>query len=403
MGKAANGEGSLKFDGRYWVARLTVELPNGTVKRLKRSAKLQKDAAKKLRDLRAQRDAGKLPLDGRITVAQLLPEFLEECRRRGRTERTIEGYDSIIRHHLTPGLGKRRLSELRGRHIRAFLGQLAKPKPPKPDGTPATGQAKDGLSPRTIGHILACLRTALEFAVQQEYIATNVAATVEPPTVDVDERPVLTPEQVDTFLDAIGGHRFERIYLTGVFTGARLSEVLALHWSAVSFAAQAISIEEGVSLRRRQVTFGKPKRRKTRVVAMPDELLEALAAERQAQVEAQRTLGGDWCNPLDLVFVRPDGRPIDGSVVTKELHAITDRLGLPRVNFHDLRHTNASILIDEGAPIGQVADHLGHSKASTTMTIYRHAIQKSDRALADLMSGAVRRAKRAGISDEKSS
>lgn len=399
--KGPNGDGGYTCVDGVFIVRVTAQRPDGTVYRPTRKVKTEREAKKALAELLAQRDKGRLPLDGRITVAQFLPKFLEECERRNLSEKTQDGYETIVRVHLTRHLGRYRLTELRGRHVRSMLTDIAKPKPEQ-DGKAAKGKGAAGLSPRTVGHVLACLKTALAFAVKQEYVAENVAMSVEAPTVDALERPILTPEQLDTFLRGIAGHRFERVYIAGAFTGARIGEVLALTWQRVSFVERIVAIDQRVRIRKGEARFRTPKGGHTRQVAMSDELLAVLSAERQQQHEIQRTVGPDW-NPLELVFARPDGRPFDATTVTKALHKLTDELHLPPINFHDLRHTFASVLIDEDAPIGRISDILGHTKITTTLMIYRHKLRQVDRTAMDLLGGAIQRAKQAGISVEKSS
>ena len=128
-----------------------------------------------------------------------------------------------------------------------------------------------------------------------------------------------------------------------------------------------------------------PKSRRT--VTLPEVAADALREHRRRQLEERMAAGIP--TEYGLVFVRPDGRPYHGSKLTTLLYPILDRLGLPRVTVHDLRHSAATILYGAGVPIEAIGDMLGHSTTRVTADLYRHRVPEIQRSLADAMERAV--------------
>ena len=122
-------------------------------------------------------------------------------------------------------------------------------------------------------------------------------------------------------------------------------------------------------------------------MTLPEVAASALRAHKARQMEEWLAAGRP--GELGLVFVRPDGRPYHGSKLTTLLYPILDRLGLPRVRVHDLRHSAATILYGAGVPIEAIGDMLGHSTTRVTADLYRHRVEELQRDLADRMQEAV--------------
>ena len=122
-------------------------------------------------------------------------------------------------------------------------------------------------------------------------------------------------------------------------------------------------------------------------MTLPEVAASALRAHKARQMEEWLAAGRP--GELGLVFVRPDGRPYHGSKLTTLLYPILDRLGLPRVTCHDLRHSAATVLYSEGIPLESIADMLGHSTVRVTQDLYRHRVPEMQREAAAAMDRAV--------------
>lgn len=185
-------------------------------------------------------------------------------------------------------------------------------------------------SPRTRHHARAILRTALGRAVAHGLILRNPAALAAPPRVEHREVEAWDAPQVRTFLKAIQGHRLRALFTVAVVTGLRQGELLGLRWSDVDLAAGPITGTH--------------------------------------------------------VFTTPSGAPLYGTAVYRDFLEVTKAARLPRIRFHSLRHTAASLLLAQGTHPRVVMEMLGHSTIALTMNTYSHAIPALERDAADRMN-----------------
>lgn len=189
------------------------------------------------------------------------------------------------------------------------------------------------------------------------------------------ERQVLDATQVRALIDGTRDDPLHPLWVLAATSGMRLAEMLALTWDDVDLPGARLTVDATLHRIDGQWQRRSPKTAKSRrtVTLTP------------VAVAALRTI---W-RPSGLVFVTAKGMPIHGSNLPKVLHAHTDRLGLPRVTIHDLRHSAATILYASGADIESIADMLGHSTSRVTADLYRHRVPELQRDLAARMQEAV--------------
>lgn len=175
-----------------------------------------------------------------------------------------------------------------------------------------------------------------------------------------------------------------------IVTGMRLGEVLGLKWADVDFEQGTITIRRGIDTRKRQF---KPEGDETktagseRTIKMDKETLDLLAAARHERLK-QRTRIKVSSLRIDDMLIFGDGvRPLGEDAVRKTLRRALKTAELPRIRVHDLRHSIASILIDAGVPLATVAEFLGHSTPSTTVSTYTHKLRRAKSAAGVLMDG----------------
>ncbi|MBC7083659.1 MAG: site-specific integrase [Firmicutes bacterium] len=206
-------------------------------------------------------------------------------------------------------------------------------------------------------------------------VARNVADAVEPPRIEKKrEIRALSAQEVQRLLDV--AHRESRqpeLYVLAVTTGMRLGELLGLRWQdivpPVAYVRQALK-KAGPN-----PVFAAPKTQKGfREVWLPLSAVAALEAVRVRQ-QAEKSLAGESYEDHDLVFAQPNGRPLDGhNVSQREFKRLLSPAGLPDMRFHDLRHTNATLLLEAGVPAKVVSERLGHSGIGITLDIYSHVL-----------------------------
>jgi integrase len=330
--------------------------------------------AASLRDARRQRQAlqtvsgiCELPLSPRLTFAEVADRWLAEFEAKvaagARRERTLDLYRSQLRRHLLPRLGRRRLQTITPDDVVALLREL---------------QSED-LSPWTIKGILGTLSCVLSYALRRGYIGSHPFGRLER-----DERPhpppskqrVLSQRELARLLRSCP-KRYRPLLATGADTGMRLSELLALSWDDVDFAAGVIHVRHQLARARRGV---RPHRvpPKTRASLRQIPLLPQLANVLREHKRRSRFAAGS-----DYVFATGRGTPfLHHNVSKRVLRRAARDAGLDqrkrRLRFHDLRHTFAShLIIDIRLDVAQVSRILGHARTSMTLDTYTHLFEQA--------------------------
>lgn len=354
MGKAkgkgprrGNGEGSVYLDARgMW--RGAVTMPNG--RRRYFSAPTRAEASAKVGDAAAALRGGRLAPDGRVTVAAYLEGWLKESERRV-LERTLRGYESAVRLHIVPVVGRVRLVQLSARHVVEVMGQMT----------------RAGAAPSHVARVRSILSRALAEAVRTGALVRNVATLAPPPRQVEPERVWLDASQAAAFLAAAASDRDGPVLSLILLLGLRQGEAQGLRWDDYSAERGQIEIRRTVYKRGGEWIENAPKSAASRrTLPVPGPAAELLERERQRQALAEQlTAAGP-------IFLSRAGKPYGKDRLLLGLHRLLDAAGLPRIRMHDLRHSTASILLERGVSPRVVADLLGHSKIATTLGIYSH-------------------------------
>ncbi|HEX6798642.1 MAG TPA: tyrosine-type recombinase/integrase, partial [Ktedonobacterales bacterium] len=250
-------------------------------------------------------------------------------------------------------------------------------------------QTEQHLSATTVHHAHSVLRKALGDAVREGVLARNVATlTVGVPMPRDFEPTIWNLEQTRTFLAAVRSDRLGALYLVAACTGMRNGELRALRWRDVDLDTAHLSVRQGMQRGKRHTpeVAGAPKTRAgKRRVELPLLAVAALRAHRRRQAEERLRLGEAWADSSGLIFTTTVGTPLDGINLLKQFHALLDRLGLPRVRVHDLRHLQASLLLAAGIHPRVVAERLGHGSTKITQDTYSHVMPTLQREAADVL------------------
>jgi integrase len=337
--------------------------------RTKRAA----DAA--LRELLSRDDSELVEVHG-LTFGAYLEGWLSSKRSLRAT--TLRGYASHLRLYLIPHLGGIKLVDLRPSHLDAMYDALLK---------------EDVRSAATIRRVHATVRSALSAAVKRRLISWNPARHVELPTVAKPRTQVWTPEQLGHFLDDITEHRLYALFYLVAICGLRRGEVLGLSWSDVHLDEGTLDVRQQVVDTGHGLAFGPPKTRSgVRTVVFHADLAEALRQHGRAQSAEREAWGSAWVDS-GLVFTRENGEVLRPEYVTHLFQRLTERANLPRIRFHDLRHTNASIALAAGLAMKTVSDRLGHSTTVITSDLYTHVVPLVARDASQRIADAIPRRK----------
>jgi integrase len=373
MGKRANGEGSIykRTDGRY-CATLTVEGD----KRKSFYGATRQEVSRKLNDaLKSQREG--LPvLRERYTVGQYLSEWLKSTEP-SLQPRTFMRYEEIVRLHLAPMLGGTTLARLGPQHLQALYAD----------------RLEAGLSSTTVLQVHRVMRRALDQAARWGLVARNVATLVDAPRKRHREIKALTPDEVRSLLEAASGDRLEALYAVAVTSGMRQGELLALRWRFVDLTMGTAQVRGTLQRTREGLKIAEPKTaRSRRLVRLTVTATEALRRHKACQAEERLRLGAAWADN-DLVFANEVGRPIEATnLVSRSFAPLLKRAGLPRIRFHDLRHTAATLMLAQNVHAKVVSEMLGHSQISITLDLYSHVTptmqQEATAAVDALLTGS---------------
>jgi integrase len=346
----------------------------------------RRDAEKELRRLLRAVDTGEHVDPNRITVRAWLETWLGATRQEV-APRTAERYAEIVDGFLVSAIGNLQLSKLAPVHIQDAYNVWA------------TGGRRDGkvggLSPRTRRHIHRILSAALTRAVEQQLIARNPADALKKrlPKVERREMATLTAEQSQRLLAAL---RHTRVYwpvLIGLATGMRRGEILALRWRNVGSNSGIVRVVESLEQTKGGLRFKAPKTDRLRAVTLPRFAVEELARLKREQAEELLALGVRQTGDT-LVCARADGEPMQPRSLTHEFTRMIGRMkDIPRVRFHDLRHTHATQLLLAGVHPKVAQERLGHSTITVTLDLYSHVTATMQEDAAAKIDAAFRRAK----------
>jgi integrase len=358
MSRNANGEGSVwqRKDGR-WCAAAYLPVATGGRRRVVAYGKNRQDARAKLRDLldRAARNIPATPAN--LTIAAYLTEWLTHIRHHVRPS-TFAGYESNVRLHLIPRIGKKKLARLTARDVRLMVDAMR----------------ADGKNARLVQYVHATLRTALEHACREELVLRNVARLVriEAPT-PLNPREPLSAQEARKLLAATHGQHLDALWALLLMLGLRRSETCALTWDDVDFAAGTLRITKSVQRVDGQLREMPTKtRRSNRTVPLPPRCRYALADHhRRLQEHHGNGPGRPW-PPTGYIFGTRWGTPLEPRNLTRMFGKLCDEHGIRRVPLHGLRHTCVSLLLALGTHPRVVMEIVGHSAIEMTMNVYGH-------------------------------
>jgi integrase len=332
------------------------------------------------------------------TVAEFLDEWLTFIKP-SVAPKTWERYAEICRKGLAPLFGAVILAKLKTDRIDAdFTKALTQPRTdhrkrkdseePKP---------LPPLAPRTVHHYRRVLIKALSQAVTWERVSRNPAAKTTPPKVERKKMLAYDAAQTGQLIEELRPTRMFIPTLLAVKCGLRRGEILALRWRHVELGdnLRQLSIVESAEQTSDGVRYKEPKSGRARTVALSAATIAELKAHRTRQAEEQLRLG---IRPdLDsFVVAQVDGSPLQPRSLTHEWIRVIGNTSLPRIRFHDLRHTHATQMLSAGVHPKVASERLGHSTIGITLDLYSHVMPGMQADAAEAVDAAIRSAVKPG-------
>jgi integrase len=367
--RRGNGEGCLyhKPNGS-WRALVTLQ-----GRRLTHTFKTRGEAQVWIRQTLEQIDNGMTYVSVKRTLAEHLNTWIENEKPVLRPSSWIH-YEQLVRMYIIPNLGNVALRDLRVEHVQAFYSRLI----------------KQNVGITTIRKVHHVLHHAVNLAVESGVLIRNPVSFAHPPKKSVKEMKILDESEASRFLISIIGHRWEALFRLEVVTGMRQMEVLGLKWDDLDWLRQTIKVERQlVRPDGTGVKFLAPKTRSGKRVIDLDEITIQIFRNHYERQQAERLAAGDKWQEYGLIFTCSVGTPIDSSHLRREFYKLLENAGLPRIRFHDLRHTAASLMLNHGVPAIVVSKRLGHARVSITEDVYGHLVPGMQAEAAKLISDLV--------------
>ena len=337
------------------------------------SGKTQGEVQDALRRLQSELHQGLLSPGGELTVGELLDQWLTYKEREDVKPNTLRSYRDTARLYLKPHLGKTKLEKLRPLDVEHLLGWLR----------------QDGKSAAQMAYTLRVLKMALKQAVLWQLVARNAADAVRPPRRQSAELQVWTSAQAASFLQVSEAHRLHAAFFLALMTGMRRGEILGLKWEDIDWERRRLRVRHNLVEVRSEAVAGKmhagrqtvssvravlqtPKTSASRRnVALSPGTLQKLREHQQRQDREKALLGPDW-DDQGFVFANVFGGSTEPRALYGWYRQIVAEAGLPAIRFHDLRHTAASLMIQNGISAKTVSDRLGHADVAFTLRVYAH-------------------------------
>jgi integrase len=293
---------------------------------------------------------------------------------------TYKRYLGILESRIVPFFGHFRVDKIKPTDIMQFYDLLSKDTQivrRKDNNGKKTGKP---LSPKTILEHHRLLRAMLQKAVYWQMIVSNPAERVQAPKTKKPKRKYYDDEQSKALISGLmelteEQFKYKVAIILTIFTGVRLGELMGLEWDDINFREGIVSINRSSQYLADKGVFTKvPKTESSiRDVAIPD-FVVSLLEEYKCWYDNQKALFGELWYDSNRLFVQADGKPMHPSTISKWFEKFVAQIGLPVINFHGLRHTNATLLIAQNIDVSVVAARLGHAQITTTLNFYVHPI-----------------------------
>jgi len=364
--KRPHNEGTIyqRSNGK-WRAQLTID-----EQRLSHTAETKKEALFWIHETKNQIDKG-LTFDGANTrLDEFLAEWLDTVLSSS-AKGTYVTYRWTINKRIIPHLGNAKLMDLRPDRIQRFYQRLQ----------------KEGCSNHAVYVAHKTLRVAMSHAVKLGLIGRNPCTGTTPPKPKQVEMKFYDDHQATRLLEMAEemGDKLYPLFFLAIHTGMRQAELIGLKWEDIDWELRTLQVKRQVRYYRGEgYTFTELKSRSgKRTIILGNHALELLKRHKEEQ-QAVRYAADDWVD-LDLIFPSNVGTPFTPSNIRRAFRKLLKASGLPKIRFHDLRHTAASLMLNHGIPVLIVSKRLGHSKPSVTIDVYGHLIPSKQEEAAQLM------------------
>ena len=379
--RRANGEGNIRKrkDGR-WEGRYTVGHDPETGKAIIKNVlgKTQAEVKEKLKAAISESQRLDVSKAGNYTVASWVRTWYEVYAEPRIRPNTKAYYTNYIENHIIPGIGSIPLDKLTTIQIQRFYNNLQKNGRVQRKNFP---KLKDkSLSPRVVRGVHTLLHNCLEQAVAERLILSNPAQGCKLPQLEKREMKILPQEKIGMYLAEAERRGLLAAFYLELTTGLRRGELLGLKWLDIDLEKGDLRVQRQIGrIDGKIIEMPLKTKNAYRTLPLSADAIDVLMQQRR------KTGNSEW------VFPSPTGGPMSPDSVLHMLHRVLKRAGLPKVRFHDLRHTFATLALQNGVDIKTVSGMLGHFSAGFTLDTYAHVTTSAKREAAKTMGNILSR------------
>ncbi|MED4676802.1 site-specific integrase [Bacillus nitratireducens] len=353
--------GSVKKDkktGKYfYIVDIGIDPLTGKRKqKKKRGFTSKKEAENALTKLLSEVHTGIYVEPSKLSYGEYLQDWFNTKKHSVgiQTAKVLKGY---LNSRIIPSLGNIKLAKLTSLHMQNYVNSLR----------------DEGLKRGTIEKIIKLIRNSLEHAIDLELITKNVAAKTKLPKGDKEELTVWNEQEVQLFLKATQDSRYSMVFHMALVTGMRQGELLGVRWKDVNLEKGHLTISQTLSHDGKTFLLGGKTKSSLRKILLPASTVAKLKKHRTFVLKEKLSQGEEY-QYNDLVMCTPSGTPINPANVRRSLNALIKKAAVPRIRFHDLRHTHATLLLAKGVNVKVISERLGHSNIKITLDTYSHVL-----------------------------
>ncbi|GHH96659.1 tyrosine-type recombinase/integrase [Neobacillus kokaensis] len=342
-------------------------------------AKSEREAQKELAKFVTEIEKGSYVEPSRLTLAEFADKWIEMHGTQNLAPKTLDLYMGLLNDRIIPALGHFKLEQIKPIHLVEFYKNLK--------DTEIRLDGKQGpLSDQYIVHHHRLLRTILQYAVKWQFLNSNPASQVDSPKVRKKQTNVYDEKQVQALLEAVEHEdiKYKVLINLAVSTGMRQGELLGLEWKRIDFESFTIHVcQSSQYIAGKGIITKSPKNETSvRSITVSGSIIALLRVYKAEQNKDRLRVGDKW-QESDRLFTTWDGKPMHPTTVSSWFPEFLRKYGLPKIRFHALRHTAATLLINQNVHMKTISSRLGHSNIQTTMDIYGHSLKSADQDAAE--------------------
>jgi len=321
-----------------------------------------------------------------MTLSEWMYRYLFKHKKPNLATTTYDTYMSRFEAYIKEDIGQLPLQRITSFHIEDFLARL------RENGSIRN---KGGLSENTLKKIYVLLNQTLKKADQLNLIKINPCNSIDSPQPKKKEAVAMSEDELNKLLETVKENdKFIYVFIKfAVNTGMRKSEILGLEWPDLDLKRGVVNIKKrlivkhGEGIKHERGTKNESSKRQIKISS---KIISLLKDHKKRQLEYQLQLGKEYYNNKDFIFCRPDGKPYYPTTINNFVNKAYKKANLSdEYNTHTLRHTFATLALRHNVPIEIVKDMLGHSKVSTTDSIYNHNDTEVHKKANDIMDNII--------------